>query len=203
MKKLFYSSFLFPIVFSIFISIFFIPCFQTISAQTKSGEKMVYTSTLSNIPQKSTSFLWPTPGYTHITSDFGYRRAPANGAARYHGGIDIGVPEGHAIQSIQDGIVSYVGWYGANGYTVILTHDEHYQSIYGHVSPNFLVSTGEKVYKGQTIAAVGPKYISKTSYTSYTDSTGKCTNGATTGPHLHLAITKDKQKIDPKTLFSI
>ena len=87
------------------------------------------------------------------------------------------------------------GWYGANGYTVIISHENGISSTYGHVSETFIVSVGQKVSKGQIIAYVGPKYVEKKS--KYKDSTVKYTNGATTGPHLHLAISKNGKKIDP------
>lgn len=51
------------------------------------------------------------------------------------------------------------------------------------------------------VAKVGPKYVDKKSYTTYTDDSGKCTNGATTGPHLHFAISIDGNKVDPSLLF--
>lgn len=92
-----------------------------------------------------------------------------------------------------------LGWYGANGYTVIISHENGISSTYGHVSETFIVSIGQKVSKGQIIAHVGPKYVSKES--TYKDSTGKYTNGATTGPHLHLAISKNGKKIDPLSVL--
>lgn len=91
------------------------------------------------------------------------------------------------------------GWYGANGYSVIISHENGISSTYGHVSENFIVSLGESVSKGQIIAKVGPKYVSKVS--NYKDSNGKYTNGATTGPHLHIAISKNGKKIDPLTVL--
>lgn len=188
MKKLFLSSFVLPIFLSIFISIFYIP-FVSISDTNIS---FTSNSILS-------SYAWPTRGYKNITSKFGYRKAPATGASTYHGGIDIGAPEGANICSIADGIVSFVGWYGSNGYTVIISHKNGISSTYGHISENFIVSIGQKVSKGQIIAYVGPKYVSKES--NYKDSTGRYTNGATTGPHLHLAISKNGKKIDPLTVL--
>ena len=116
-------------------------------------------------------------------------------------GIDIAAPENSYILAVADGVVSYVGWYGANGYTVILKHSQNYQSIYGHISPNFIVKIGENIKKGQLIALVGPKYIEKKSYTIYQDSNGKYTNGATTGPHLHFAISQNNKKINPLSFY--
>ena len=98
--------------------------------------------------------------------------------------------------------MSFVGWYGANGYTVIIDLDNGAKCIYGHISPKFKVSRGDKVYKGQEVASVGPKYIEAQSYTIYTDSNGKTTNGATTGPHLHFAISVGGIKIDPRALYN-
>lgn len=190
MKKTFYLSIFFPIFLSIFFSCFFIPLFQS--------------SNFSDTSTLHSSFLWPTPGYTKITSSFGYRSAPAQGAATYHGGIDIAAPENTSILAIADGVVSYIGWYGANGYTVILTHENNYSSIYGHISPDFLVTFGDNVKKGDIIAKVGPKYITPKSYTTYQDATGKYTNGATTRSSLTFFNHTKKSKIRPYFfLFSL
>ncbi len=147
------------------------------------------------------SFVWPTPNYTYITSEFGYRKSPTNGASTYHGGIDIGAAQNSKIIAIQSGIVTQAGWNDGNGYSVTIDHQNGYTSTYGHVNPELIVSVGDKVSQGQTIAYVGPKYVDKKTYTTYTDSTGKATNGATTGPHLHLAVTYKGKKINPKDLF--
>lgn len=191
MIKNFYLTMFIPIFLSIFISFFFTPFLSTYHTQYNDNAQSLYSpkTSISNSHFQFTNqntlnfknnFLWPAPGYTKITSDFGYRKAPTTGAGTYHGGIDIAAPENSSIISIADGIVSFVGWYGANGYTVIIHHANGYQSIYGHISPNFIISEGDKVQKGQLIAKVGPKYIEATNYTNYIDKNGKYTNGATT-----------------------
>jgi len=196
-KNILISLFL-PIFLSIFISIFFIPTFNLYSSSTEFPNlSNPHSNSISN------SFYWPTPGFSKITSYFGYRNAPTKGAGTYHGGIDIAAPENSAIISIDDGIVTFAGWYGANGYTVIIEHINNYKSIYGHVSPNFIVSVGDKISKGQLIAKIGPKYIEKKSYTTYIDKTGKYTNGATTRTTFTLCNNSKWKEIKPFRFFHI
>ncbi|MBR4111380.1 MAG: M23 family metallopeptidase [Clostridia bacterium] len=96
MKKLFLSSFGLPIFLSIFISIFYIPFASVSDANISYTNNLIFSN-----------YAWPTRGYTTITSKFGYRKVPANGASTYHGGIDVGAPEGANICSIANGTVSF------------------------------------------------------------------------------------------------
>ena len=188
MTKNFFISILAPLLLSIIFIILLTPIFSNISQDTNlwftfSTNTTITNPLTDNITKTNFStlnYIWPTPGYSKITSTFGYRSAPTTGASTYHGGIDIAAPENSSIISIADGTVSFVGWDGANGYTIIITHSNGFKSIYGHVSPIFLVNPGESVKKGTLIARVGPKYIEKKSYTKFTDKYGNYTNGATT-----------------------
>ena len=121
-------------------------------------------------------FSWPLFGYYNISSNFGYRISPTNGASTYHSGIDIPASEGTNIYSICNGIVAYTGFYGSNGYTIIIQNSD-FQIIYGHVSPNFLVYKRQKIQENEKIGTVGPKYIDQNSNSTYFDSTGRKTNG--------------------------
>ncbi|MCI8309226.1 MAG: M23 family metallopeptidase [Clostridia bacterium] len=82
------------------------------------------------------------------------------------------------------------------GYSIIIK-DKNFQIIYAHVSPNFIVKKQEKIKKGQKIGNVGPKYINTNDNTKYFDNSGKKTNGATTGTHLHITIKKDGKAVNP------
>ena len=70
------------------------------------------------------------------------------------------------------------------------------QIIYGHVSPDFIVSENQTVKEGEKIGNVGPKYVDSDENTKYYEN-GIKTNGATTGCHLHLTIKKDGTAVDP------
>ena len=135
-------------------------------------------------------------GYTTITSKFGKRVAPTSGASTYHSGIDIAAPTGSNLVAIFSGKVTYSGFQGAGGYTITI-ENAPYKVSYCHVSPDFIVYVGQNIKKGQTIGMVGPKNVYGIIGNPYKDSSGNPTNGATTGPHLHLTLKKDGTNVDP------
>lgn len=125
-------------------------------------------------PSKGTgTFIYPAYGV--LTSEFGYRWG------RNHDGIDIGASTGTAIRAADGGTVTLSGWYYGYGLTVIIDHGGGYKTLYGHNSANY-VSVGEKVFQGQTIAAVG-------------------NTGYSTGPHLHFEIQKHGVPVNPYNYF--
>ena len=141
------------------------------------------------------------PNCSKITSYFGFRTSPTRGASTYHAGIDIGATEGSDIIAVLPGTVIFTGFYGSAGCTVMI-QTENFIISYCHVSPNFIVSTGDSVLKGQIIAQVGPKNVYGFLNNKYSDEKGNPTNGATTGPHLHLAIKKDGIAVNPLDYIS-
>ena len=102
------------------------------------------------------NFAWPAPGYKKITSPFGYRTAPTTGASTYHGGIDIAAPAGAKIVASFSGKVIYTDFMGAGGYTITIQNGS-FTALYCHVSPNFVVSVGQIIKRGQTIGNVRSK----------------------------------------------
>lgn len=169
----------------------------------------VYSSNknLNNLPNynedyffSNNNFFWPVPGYHTITSQFGPRKSPTGGASTNHSGIDISAPEGTQIYSVISGKVTFVGFQGANGYTISIKNN-NIEVLFCHVSPNFMVSVNNIISQGSHIANVGPKYVESTPNNPYKDSTGKSTNGATTGSHLHLTIKKDGIAVNPLNFF--
>ncbi len=183
MDNILNKSFYLIIIFSIIICILFIPIIT----------KKIPITTTDN------SFIWPTPGYRTITCPFGPRKSPATGASTYHTGIDIGAPTGAEVYSICSGKVIFADFKGADGYTIII-ENQNYQIIYGHLNPDFLVEVGQYIKQNELIANIGPKYIYDVPNNPYHDKNGP-TNGAMTGPHLHLTIKQNNELIDPLTLL--
>lgn len=155
----------------------------------------------------NSQFVWPCPGYTNITSGFGYRWG------KLHKGIDIAQSgiSGKKVVAAASGVVT-VGCntcthnygkykngsvyscgcgYGYGNY-VIIDHGVHegkyYRTVYAHLKPGSItVSTGEKVNQGQKIGAVG-------------------TTGNSSGYHLHFEIrqgssSKNLSPVNPKNFF--
>ncbi len=187
MNKIINQFILILIILSLFISVFFIP-------QENSKKEFIYFTETGEL-------LWPAPGYYRINSPFGRRNRPTRGASTFHKGVDIGAPQGSSYVAVTDGTITFVGFLGGGGYTITLTDKNtangEIKYSYCHSDPNFLVSVGEKVLKGQVIGKVGPKNVYGVKGNNYHDANGNPTNGATTGPHLHFGMRIDGEYVNP------
>ncbi len=76
-----------------------------------------------------------------------------------------------------DGKIVKAGWGGSGGYTItVQSLDGEYRFSYCHCSPEFIVSIGQTVQKGEIIGKVGPKYVYGILNNPYKDNNGKPTN---------------------------
>ena len=185
MSKTFYST----IIFTLIICTLFIP--------------IISSSNFEQIPIKkdliflgNSNYAWPIPGYTTLSSKFGKRIAPTTGASTFHKGIDIPASPGTNIFAIMSGTIVMAKFNGSGGCTVTIQNGNLFTS-YCHVSPNFIVCPGQYVSQGDLIAQVGPKNVYGFADNKYYDSNGNPTNGATTGPHLHLAVRENNEYKNP------
>lgn len=188
-------------MFKKFLYIYFVVLFVFVFFTTSFCSNVSNIIISNKVYSFSDEFLWPVPGYTTITSQFGNRVAPTSGASSYHSGIDIAAPSGSNIIACFSGKVIYTGFYGAGGFTVMIEGNE-YTALYCHVSPNFIVNIGQTINKGDIVAKVGPKNVYNVSNNPYKDKNGKPTNGATTGPHLHFSLKKDGKAVNPLSYIS-
>lgn len=125
---------------------------------------------------------WPTTSQ-RITSYYGNRVAPVAGATSWHDAIDIGAPIGTPVYAAADGtvITAKSGYNGGRGIYIMIDHGNGLVTRYQHLSAMY-VSVGQKVSKGQNIAAVG-------------------NTGASSGPHLDFAIYVNGSTVDPLTYY--
>lgn len=99
----------------------------------------------SRAAPSASGFIWPTAARS-ITQYFGWR----------HNGLDISGHWQTPVYAAKAGIVSIArcGWNGGYGCYVVVDHGNGLSTLYGHNSRN-LVSPGEAVETGQTIALMG------------------------------------------------
>lgn len=127
-------------------------------------------------------FVWPCPSSGRITSGFGSRTSPTEGASSNHQGIDIGAASGSDIIAAADGTVTISTYSYSAGNYIMLNHGGGVSTVYMHCS-KLLVSAGAKVKKGQVIAKVG-------------------STGYSTGPHLHFGVRLNGSYVNPSKYVS-
>ncbi len=115
-------------------------------------------------------FSWPVD-HGVLSSGFGMR----DGAM--HQGVDIAAPVGTPVHAAASGVVIFSGRLRGYGNVVIVRHDGHYVTVYGHDAVN-LVREGEQVRRGQTIGEIGR-------------------TGRTTGANLHFEVRRDNVARNP------
>ena len=123
------------------------------------------------------SFIWPCPSSSRITSQFGDRSAPTEGASTDHKGIDIGASTGSDIVAAASGTVIISTYSVSAGNYIMIDHGGGVFTVYMHCS-QLLASVEDKVSQGQVIAKVG-------------------STGYSTGPHLHFGIRSGGAYVNP------
>lgn len=146
---------------------------ETIAALEKALKEMQN----SNLKYDGGMFLWPAPSYTRITSEYGWRIHPTLKVNKFHNGVDMGAPGGSPILAAYDGEVAQAGYSSTMGNYIYLNHGSGLVTIYMHASKLY-VSKGQKVSKGDKIAAVG-------------------TTGRSTGNHLHFGVRLNGEYVSP------
>lgn len=160
--------------------------FKQINANNNSSAKSsTNTQTSNNSSSKSndsgqavvseSGFIRPAEG--PVTCPFGPRIHPVTKKPGFHTGVDLGAPYGASIKAAKSGVVVRAEFNTAYGNMVIIDHGNGYQTLYAH-SSQYVVSVGQKVTQGQTIAYVG-------------------STGWSTGPHLHFEVRINGNPVNP------
>lgn len=114
-----------------------------------------------------------------IASPFGMRMHPVSKEYMNHRGVDLKAPAGTPVMATADGVVSQVSEdpMGYGKYLVI-DHKGNFQTKYAQLS-KVHIKAGAEVKRGDIIGLVG-------------------SSGASTAPHLHYEVLKEKQAVNPE-----
>ena len=121
--------------------------------------------------------IWPIPGYSRITSQFGMRTHPITGLYRLHTGTDVGAPIGANFIAMASGVVVKAEYNIAYGNMVIIDHGGGVQTLYAHGS-EIIAKIGQTISQGDPVLKVG-------------------STGYSTGPHAHFEIRINGNPVDP------
>lgn len=121
-------------------------------------------------------YRWPVRGA--VIAGYG-----ANVEGSRNDGIDISVPEGTPIKAAENGVVIYAGnGLKELGNTVLVRHDDGTVTVYGNAN-SLNVTRGQKVQRGQTLAASGM-------------------SGNAKRPQVHFEVRKDATPVNPMTFLN-
>jgi murein DD-endopeptidase MepM/ murein hydrolase activator NlpD len=137
---------------------------------------------------------WSLPVRGAITQPFGPTTFPLEPArtyngvsyAHFHDAVDLAALLGQPVLAAAEGRVTFVGHLSDGAMVVIIAHAGGLVSVYAHLDDTFArppVKIGDSVASGQLIGFVG-------------------LTGITTGPHLHFAVLRGGQPIDPLSLLA-
>ncbi len=128
------------------------------------------------------SFLKSPLKFAHITSGYGLRMHPVLHYVKEHQGVDYAAPTGTPVWAVGDGVVEAAGFKGANGNFVALRHANGLETFYCHLSAiGAGIRAGARVLQKRVIGLVGM-------------------TGRATGPHLHYALKRAGQFMNPLAL---
>jgi murein DD-endopeptidase MepM/ murein hydrolase activator NlpD len=119
---------------------------------------------------------WPVRG--PVNSEFGNRASPWTNEKEFHAGMDIRAERGTPVRAPAGGTVSFAGWQGEYGHTVMIDHGNDIKSVYGHLS-KIGVTAGQRVGAGTELGLTG-------------------NSGRSSGPHLHYEILVKGQAVNPR-----
>lgn len=98
-----------------------------------------------------------------------------------HTGVDIKADKTSVIKSATDGVIKSIINDPRYGLTVVITHDEGYETVYSNLLTAEFVVEGEEVAQGQTIGTAGNTATFESAMES----------------HVHFELLKDGEYLDP------
>jgi murein DD-endopeptidase MepM/ murein hydrolase activator NlpD len=151
--------------------------YRAVRFQASNGHSDYYTPDGKSLKK---AFLRSPIAFSRVSSGFSMSRFhPVLNKWRAHKGVDFAAAIGTPVKATADGTVDFDGQQNGYGNVVILKHQSHLSTVYGHLS-RFArgLHKGERIAQGDVIGYVGM-------------------TGLASGPHLHYEFRIDGQQHDP------
>lgn len=133
--------------------------------------------------------IFQTPLTGEVVMDYSMEHAiydPTLEQFRTNNCLSIAGKEGDTVKASADGTVANVVEQVERGITVVIHHNNGWETTYSQLQDNVLVKKGDQVKQGQEIGMVAKP-------TKY---------GAALGEHLDFAVIKDGEYVDPKSALA-
>ena len=143
---------------------------EPVTQITTVGTAKTTASAAQRSAERSAGFICPLKRGSFTVSAY-------YGDGRGHKGMDLAADKGAPIYAVSGGTVTYSGYDGNYGYSVVIDHGNGLKTRYAHASA-LCVSKGKTVLQGEVIAYVG-------------------STGYSTGNHLHFEVMVNGPRVNP------
>ena len=159
-----------------------------VEKEIKKEEKEKVPSSVIDEPEKKKELAFMAPAVGEILTDYAdeslvYSKTLDEWTT--HFGIDIKADKTSPVVASEDGTVKSIKNDPRYGLTIIVSHEEGYETVYANLQTADFVKEGDKVIKNQTIGTIGESASFEIA----------------DPPHLHFEILKNGENINPTTLI--
>ncbi|MEG8947608.1 murein hydrolase activator EnvC family protein [Rosettibacter firmus] len=109
-------------------------------------------TTLENFEKLKGKMIWPVKN-GKIVRRFGENKNDRLNTITINYGVDISTKQQKEIYAVAEGVVSAVEWIPGFGSVVIISHNNEFRTVYGHIT-NITVKEGDLVKSGTVIGKV-------------------------------------------------
>ena len=152
------------------------------SSTTKVEQKSNNTISKKEESKKELSFQMPVDG--EVMREFAKENLIYSETLQEwitHAGIDIKAEKATVVQAAEDGTIKSIKNDPRYGLTIVIEHEDGFETVYANLLSSEFVVEGEKVIKGQSIGTVGNTAVFESA----------------DEPHLHFEVLKDSIQVDP------
>ena len=149
---------------------------EPVQQVTTVGTAISTASAAQRSAERSAGFICPLKRGSFVVTSY-------YGDGRNHKGIDLGASAGTSIYAVANGTVTYAGYDGDYGYSVVVDHGNGLKTRYAHARA-LCVSRGQTVSQGDVVAYVG-------------------STGYSTGNHLHFEVIVNGARVNPVSYIGL